>query len=199
MGEKITASHLDRKAIVYIRQSLAYQVAHNTESRRMQYAMQDRVRELGWSETEVIDEDLGRSATGVVSRTGFERMVAEVCLGKVGAVAALELSRFARNSRDWQKLIEVCRVVDTLLIDQEAIYNPRQQRPAPVGSERKPERVRTGLASATCLGSPPREGIAGRTDFRGSGWIREDCRWRNRDGPRPAGPGGDSPCLSQVL
>jgi DNA invertase Pin-like site-specific DNA recombinase len=125
MSEKITPSHLDRKAIVYIRQSSAYQVSHNTESRRMQYAMQDHVRELGWSQTEVIDEDLGRSAAGTVSRAGFERMVAEVCLGKVGAVAARELSRFARNSRDWQKLIEVCRVVDTLLIDQEAIYNPR--------------------------------------------------------------------------
>jgi DNA invertase Pin-like site-specific DNA recombinase len=89
MSEKITPSHLDRKAIVYIRQSSAYQVSHNTESRRMQYAMQDHVRELGWSQTEVIDEDLGRSAAGTVSRAGFERMVAEVCLGKVGAVAAV--------------------------------------------------------------------------------------------------------------
>jgi len=76
--------------------------------------MQDRLRQLGWREIEVVDEDLGRSAAGTVTRTGFERMVSEVCLGKVGAVAAREVSRFARNSREWQQLMEVCRIVDTL-------------------------------------------------------------------------------------
>ena len=76
-------------------------------------------------EIEVIDDDLGRSAAGGVQRAGFERMVAEVCLGKVGAVCAREVSRFARNSRDWQQLIEMCRVVDTVLIDQETVYAPR--------------------------------------------------------------------------
>jgi len=80
---------------------------------------------LGWSEIEVIDDDLGVSAAGGVQRAGFERMVAEVCLGKVGAVCAREVSRFARNSRDWQQLIEMCRVVDTVLIDQETVYAPR--------------------------------------------------------------------------
>src|SRR5687768_17973476 len=88
--------------------------------------MQDRLRALGWSEVEIIDEDLGCSAADGTLRAGFERMVAEVCLGKVGAVAAREVSRFARNSRDWQQLIEMCRVVDTLLIDQETVYAPRQ-------------------------------------------------------------------------
>src|SRR6187200_2217189 len=88
--------------------------------------MQDRLQHLGWREIEVVDEDLGRSAAGMVTRAGFERMVADVCLGKVGAVAAREVSRFARNSRDWQQLIEMCRVVDTLLVDQEAVYAPRQ-------------------------------------------------------------------------
>src|SRR5207247_8968744 len=75
---------------------------------------------------DVVDEDLGRSEAGAVARTGFERMVAEVCLGRVGAVAAREVSRFARNSREWQQLVEVCRVVDTLLIDHETVYSPRQ-------------------------------------------------------------------------
>src|SRR4051794_35982089 len=87
--------------------------------------MRDRLIALGWSEIEVIDDDLGRSAAGSVQRAGFERMVAEVCLGKVGAVAAREVSRFARSSRDWQQLVEMCRVVDTLLIDQETVYAPR--------------------------------------------------------------------------
>jgi DNA invertase Pin-like site-specific DNA recombinase len=97
----------------------------NRESSALQYAMRDRLTAHGWSEIEVIDDDLGRSAAGGVQRAGFERMVAEVCLGKVGAVCAREVSRFARNSRDWQQLIEMCRVVDTVLVDQETIYAPR--------------------------------------------------------------------------
>lgn len=93
--EKIGAQHQARKAVLYVRQSSA------------------------------IDDDLGRFAADGTTRAGFERMVAEVCLGHVGAVAAREVSRFARNSRDWQQLVEMCRVVDTLLIDQEAVYAPR--------------------------------------------------------------------------
>jgi len=125
MSEKIRPQHLERKAMLYVRQSSPYQVIHNLESQKLQYAMEARLRQLGWHEIEVVDEDLGRSAAGSVTRTGFERMVAEVCLGKVGAVAAREVSRFARNSREWQQLVEVCRVVDTVLIDQEMVYAPR--------------------------------------------------------------------------
>lgn len=126
MTDKIRPHHLDRKAILYIRQSSAHQVLHNRESGALQYAMRDRLIALGWSQIDTVDDDLGRSAAGGVARAGFERMVAEVCLGKVGAVAAREVSRFARNSRDWQQLIEMCRVVDTVLIDQETVYAPRQ-------------------------------------------------------------------------
>jgi DNA invertase Pin-like site-specific DNA recombinase len=124
-SEKIGPQHRARKAMLYVRQSSPYQVLHNRESQALQYAMRDRLAQLGWSEIEVVDEDLGRSAASGAPRAGFERMVAEVCLGKVGAVAALEVSRFARNSRDWQQLVEMCRVVDTLLIDQETVYAPR--------------------------------------------------------------------------
>jgi len=123
--DKVRSHHLERKALLYVRQSSPHQVLHNRESSALQYAMQDRLTALGWSEIEVIDEDLGRSAAGGVQRAGFERMVAEVCLGKVGAVCAREVSRFARNSRDWQQLIEMCRVVDTVLVDQETVYAPR--------------------------------------------------------------------------
>jgi DNA invertase Pin-like site-specific DNA recombinase len=126
MSDKIRPHHLERKAILYIRQSSAYQVMHNLESQKLQYAMQKHLHQLGWREVEVVDDDLGRSAAGTVARAGFERMVAEVCLGKVGAVAAREVSRFARNSREWQQLVEVCRIVDTVLIDQEMVYAPRQ-------------------------------------------------------------------------
>ncbi|MEQ8869132.1 MAG: recombinase family protein, partial [Roseovarius sp.] len=123
--EKIGPQHLERKAILYVRQSSAHQVLHNRESGALQYAMRERLSGLGWSRIETVDEDLGRSAAGGVAREGFDRMIADVCLGKVGAVAAREVSRFARNSRDWQHLIEMCRVVDTVLIDQETVYAPR--------------------------------------------------------------------------
>lgn len=126
MSDKVTADHLGRAAILYIRQSSPHQVQHNEESRRLQYAMRDRLGQLGWSEVAVIDDDLGRSAGGTIERAGFERLVAAVSLGDVGVVAARELSRFARNSRDWQKLMEVCRLVDTLLVDQDAVYSTRQ-------------------------------------------------------------------------
>jgi DNA invertase Pin-like site-specific DNA recombinase len=125
MSEKIRPQHLGRKAVLYVRQSSSFQVVHNIESQKLQYAMQARLRDLGWTEIEVIDEDLGRSAAGTETRSGFERMVAEVSLGRVGAVAAREVSRFARNSREWQQLVEVCRIVDTVLIDQETVYAPR--------------------------------------------------------------------------
>ena len=92
-SEKIAAQHLARRAVLYVRQSSAHQVQHNRESRSLQYAMHGRLTQLGWSEIEIVDEDLGRSAAGGVTRSGFERMVAEVCLGKVGAVAAREVSR----------------------------------------------------------------------------------------------------------
>jgi DNA invertase Pin-like site-specific DNA recombinase len=107
MSEKIKPQHLARKAILYVRQSSAYQVMNNLESQKLQYPMEAHLRSLGWSEVEIIDEDLGRSGAGRVTRTGFERMVTQVCLGEVGAVCAREASRFARNSREWQRLVEV--------------------------------------------------------------------------------------------
>src|ERR1700751_2252982 len=125
ISDKLRPHHLERKALLYVRQSSAHQVLHNRESSALQYAMRDRLTALGWSEIEIIDDDLGRSAAGAVQREGFERMVAEVCLGKVGAVCAREVSRFARNSRDWQQLIGMCRVVAPVLVDQETVYAPR--------------------------------------------------------------------------
>jgi DNA invertase Pin-like site-specific DNA recombinase len=126
MNDKIGPSHLERKAVLYVRQSSPHQVVHNQESSRLQYAMKDRLQQLGWSDIEIIDDDTGRTACGTAVRGGFQRLVAEVSLGRVGAVAARELSRFARNSREWQQLMEVCRIVDTLLIDQETVFDSRR-------------------------------------------------------------------------
>src|SRR5260370_6760144 len=118
-ADKIGPQHRARKAVLYVRQSSAHQVQHNRESQVLQYAMRDRLTQLGWSEIEVIDEDLGCSAAGGTTRAGFERMVAEVCLGKVGAVAAREGSRFARNSPDSHQLLHTDHFVDHLSITHE--------------------------------------------------------------------------------
>ena len=104
---KITAEHLARCAYVYIRQSTPDQLVHNHESRRRQYALADRARQLGWTRVEVIDDDLGRSGDGI-ARPGFERLLAAICEARVGAVLAIEASRLARNGRDWHTLIEFC-------------------------------------------------------------------------------------------
>ena len=121
---KITSEHLARSAIVYVRQSTADQLVHNLESQRRQYALGDRARKLGWANVQVIDEDLGRSGGGI-SRPGFERLLAAICAGSVGAVLAIEASRLARNGRDWHTLIEFCGLVSTLIVDEDGIYDPR--------------------------------------------------------------------------
>jgi DNA invertase Pin-like site-specific DNA recombinase len=121
---KITPDHLSRSAIVYIRQSTSEQLKFNAESRRRQYGLQERARALGWSDVVVIDEDLGRSGSGIV-RPGFERLLASVCRGTVGAVVSIEASRLARNGRDWHTLLEFCGLVGTLIVDEDGIYDPR--------------------------------------------------------------------------
>ena len=121
---KITADHLGRGAFVYIRQSTADQLLHNPESRRRQYGLADRARQLGWTTVEVIDDDLGRSGGGI-NRPGFERLLAAICEGRVGAVFAIEASRLARNGRDWHTLIEFCGLVGTVIVDEDGIYDPR--------------------------------------------------------------------------
>src|SRR6266705_5362066 len=121
---KITANHLGRSAFIYIRQSTAEQLLHNPESRRRQYGLADRARQLGWTTVEVIDDDLGRSGGGI-NRPGFERLLAAICEGRVGAVFAIEASRLARNGRDWHTLIEFCGLVGTLIVDEDGAYDPR--------------------------------------------------------------------------
>lgn len=120
---KIGPEHLARRAIVYLRQSSQRQVAHNTESQRLQYALADRARDLGWREVEVIDADLGCSAgVGAATRVGFDRLVGAVALGEVGIVLSREVSRLSRTDRDWCHLLEVCQLFDTLIGDEEQIY-----------------------------------------------------------------------------
>src|ERR1700753_4183685 len=121
---KITPEHLTRGAYIYIRQSTADQLLHNHESRRRQYGLADRARHLGWKDVVVIDDDLGRSGSGI-SRPGFERLLSAICEGRVGAVFAIEASRLARNGRDWHTLIEFCGLVGAIIVDEDGVYDPR--------------------------------------------------------------------------
>jgi excisionase family DNA binding protein len=121
---KITAEHLARDAYVYVRQSTADQLLNNPESRRRQYALVERARSLGWENVIVVDDDLGQSGSGQ-RRPGFERLLAAICAGTVGAVLAIEASRLARNGRDWHTLLEFCAFVNTLIIDEDGVSDPR--------------------------------------------------------------------------
>jgi DNA invertase Pin-like site-specific DNA recombinase len=124
MNPKLTPERLSRRAIVYIRQSSAVQVMHNQESQRRQYGLQQHARELGFRDVAVVDEDLGKSGSGLVERPGFQRVVADVCTGEVGAILCIEASRLARNGRDWHHLIELCGMVGTVVIDPDGVYDP---------------------------------------------------------------------------
>jgi DNA invertase Pin-like site-specific DNA recombinase len=125
MNPKIRPEHLARTAVVYVRQSTLGQVEHHTESKRRQYSLADTAVALGFALVETIDDDLGRSGSGLVARPGFQKLVATVCSGSVGAVVCLEASRLARNGRDWHHLIDLCALVGTVVIDPDGVYDPR--------------------------------------------------------------------------
>jgi DNA invertase Pin-like site-specific DNA recombinase len=125
-AHKVTARHLSRQAMLYVRQSTLHQVLENKESTARQYALRERAVALGWetSRIVVIDQDLGQSGASAVDREGFQRLVAEVGLGHVGLVMGLEVSRLARSSLDWHHLLEICTMTGTLILDEDGLYDP---------------------------------------------------------------------------
>jgi DNA invertase Pin-like site-specific DNA recombinase len=125
-AEKVTTSHLQRAAYLYIRQSTLRQVHENTTSTERQYGLRQRAVALGWAADQivVIDEDLGRSGTSIVGREGFQRLVADVGMGKAGIVIGTEVSRLARNNADWHRLLEICALSQTLILDEDGVYDP---------------------------------------------------------------------------
>ena len=125
MRAKITADHLERTALVYVRQSTPGQVRDHTESRRRQYGLVEVARDLGFERVETIDDDLGVSGSGFAERPGFQRLLTTVEAGTAGAVLALEASRLARNDRDWSQLVELGAITNVVLIDHDGIYDPR--------------------------------------------------------------------------
>ena len=122
---KISASHLRRAAIVYVRQSTSAQVEYNRESTQRQYGLVSKATSLGWPSQQIVvlDEDLGVSGSGIVERSGFARLTAEVALGHVGIVLGLEVSRLARNNADWYRLLDLCGITSTLIGDADGIYD----------------------------------------------------------------------------
>ena len=123
---RVTARHLALKAYLYVRQSTVRQVFENTESTHRQYDLRRRAVALGWPEDQVvvIDADLGHSAAFSEAREGFQQLVANVGMGLAGLVMGLEVSRLARNSSDWHRLLEICALTDTLILDEDGLYNP---------------------------------------------------------------------------
>src|SRR5512132_2293775 len=126
LGGKVDERHLERLAVVYVRQSTRQQVLDHGESTRLQYGLAERAVALGWpaSRVMVIDEDLGRSAANAAERPGFARLVAEITMGHVGLVLGLEMSRLARVGRDWHQLVELCSLAGALLADADGVYDP---------------------------------------------------------------------------
>jgi DNA invertase Pin-like site-specific DNA recombinase len=126
MNDKIKTTHLERSAYIYVRQSIAAQVQCNKESTDRQYKLAERAFRLGWTkpQVKVVDEDLARSGSGTSERHGFAMMTAEVALGHVGLILSIEVSRVARNSADWYRLLDLCGVTDTLIGDEDGLYHP---------------------------------------------------------------------------
>jgi DNA invertase Pin-like site-specific DNA recombinase len=124
--QKVMPRHLRRHAYLYVRQSTLRQVFENTESTARQYALRQRAVALGWSQDQVIviDSDQGQSGAFSAGRDGFQRLVADVGLGRAGLVMGLEVSRLARNSTDWHRLLEICGLTDTLILDEDGLYDP---------------------------------------------------------------------------
>ena len=126
MTPKVKDEHKARPAYVYLRQSSMGQVRHHRESTERQYAFKDKALELGWSapNIQILDRDLGISGTQMANREDFKTLVADVSMGRVGAVFALEASRLARSCLDWHRLLELCSLTDTLIVDEDGCYHP---------------------------------------------------------------------------
>jgi DNA invertase Pin-like site-specific DNA recombinase len=171
MNPKITAEHLNRGAVVYVRQSTPGQVLEHTESQRRQYALAEAARSIGFATVTIIDDDLGRSGSGLTQRPGFQKLVATVCAAATGAVFCIEASRLARNGRDWHHLIDLCALTSTLVIDPDGTYDPRLVNDRLLLGLKDDVRVRAVAATAARLGSSRLKGKARRAALCLTPWL----------------------------
>src|SRR5258708_1458890 len=186
---KITRDHLARGAFIYVRQSTVDQLANNHESRRRQYGLAERARTLGWTDVTVIDDDLGRSGSGV-SRPGFERLLAAICEGRVGAVFAIEASRLARNGRDWHTLIEFCGLVGNVIVDEDGVYEPRHPNDRLLlGMKGTMSELELSLLRARSMEALKQKARRGGLFFSLAIGYVERGRGKNQKDPHPRGGG----------
>ena len=178
---KITADHLNRQAFVYVRQSTRDQLRQHHESRRRQYGLADRARQLGWGEPVTVDDDLGRSGGGS-ARPGFERLLVAICEGRVGIVLAAEASRLARNGRDWHTLLEFCGLVSCLLADEQTVYDPRLPNDRLLLGLQGTSRSLKKLGWYTPAASPIRVSVI---PHRSSNWYQSALLRARRETSRP--------------
>ena len=198
---KLKPWHLDRAAIVYVRQSTPQQVLDHQESTARQYALADRAVALGWprSQVQVIDDDLGKSGQSIEGRPGFQRLLAEVALDRVGLILGLEMSRLARSCKDWHHLLELCARFRVLLADADIGLRPDRILGSPAArADRHDERSRTAYPQAKDVPGeveqgPPR-GVGGRRPGR----VRQVAGRGGHLRPGRAGPGGHPPGLRPV-
>ena len=201
VAPKIRPDHLDRLALVYVRQSTMIQVRENTASAARQYDLAGRARDLGWppERIQVIDQDQGHSGASSAGRDGFQHLVAQVGLGRTGAVLSLEASRLARSCSDWYRLIEICALTNTLVIDEDGVYDPTHiLRPSSPGIPGNHERGRTTLASFPPSGRQAEEGIRGPTPVPAAYGAGLRSRGPDRLRSRRTGPAGSPADLRPV-
>jgi len=195
---KITPEHLARGAYIYVRQSTADQVLNNHESRRRQYGLSDRARALGWTTVEVIDDDLGRSGSGI-ARPGFEKLLAAICEGRVGVVVSIEASRLARNGRDWHTLLEFCGLVGTLIADEDGVYDPRHPNDRLLlGMKGTMSEMELSILRQRAGEAQEAEGSSRRALRKRRCRLFEDRRRQDRKRARSPGAGGNCTCLPEV-
>ena len=191
-ADLIPAAVLKRKAVVYVRQSTQSQVVTNLESQRRQYDLVEVARQRGFADVEVIDDDLGRSASGTVARPGFDRLVAWLCAGKVGAVLCFDASRLARNGRDWHHLLELCGLVEARVIDHDGVYNPcRPNDRLLLGMKGSISEFELGVLRARMLDAARSKARRGELRLSVPVRLYLASRCRPRFGSRPASTGGD--------
>ena len=193
VADKVQSRHCDRLAIVYVRQSTLQQVERHQESTRLQYGLVERALQFGWSRERVvvIDDDLGRSGAAAAMNPGFQRLVAEVGLGRVGLVLGVEMSRLARSCRDWHQLLEICAVFDTLLADTDGVYDPGFYNDRLLlGLKGTMSEAELHLLKGRMLAGR-REGRARRAALQSAARLRSHARRRNRLRSRRAGAGDD--------
>ena len=198
---KITEAHRRRRAVVYVRQSTLAQVERNIESTARQYALRERAVELGWpaESVVVVDEDLGRSGASSDGRLGFRELVAEVGLGHVGLILALETSRLARSSADWHQLLDLCALTGTLIADADGVYSPGDFNDRLLlGLKGTMSEAELHLIRARLDGGLRNKAARGELRLRAAGRARPRRRRPDRAVPRRAGPARDRARLRAV-